>query len=127
MKKINYNYISILITYILVITVIILYMVILHKYIIIPGCLIYEHFGIYCPACGSTRAVIALSNLHILDSILYNPIILYTLVVSTLYLCIGTINIVLKKNILIKWKFFIYVGVVLGLVNWILQNILIRL
>ena len=52
MKKYNYVFISILISYILVLVGLFLYFFLLKDYISIPACPIYTNLGIYCPACG---------------------------------------------------------------------------
>lgn len=38
-----------------------------------PGCLFKQLFHIPCPACGSTRAIIALYQGHLEESLLLNP------------------------------------------------------
>lgn len=38
-------------------------------------CAIYEAFGIYCPACGGTRALMAFLDGALVKSFLYHPII----------------------------------------------------
>ena len=114
-------YISILLTYIVVLTSIVLYLTWLRYYFEIPECPIYKTFGIYCPACGGTRAIISLANADIINSFLYNPIVIYSFAFSTLYLIIETINIKLKKNIIIPWKGIIKFGLVLLLINWMIK------
>lgn len=41
---------------------------------LLPPCLIYSLFNIYCPACGNTRSVTALLKGDILTSLRYNII-----------------------------------------------------
>ena len=127
MKKTDYNYIVILITYIILISVILLYIIELYKYISIPNCPIYKYLGFYCPACGSTRAVISLCEYHIIQSIKYNPTIIYTFILATVYLLIETFNKLLNKEIHVKWKIFIYVDLIICFINWILQNIILKI
>lgn len=38
-----------------------------------PACWIFTHWHIYCPACGGTRAMIALAKGRIFAALLYNP------------------------------------------------------
>lgn len=125
MKKNNYLFISILITYIILIIGILLYLLFLNKYISIPSCPIYTHFGLYCPACGGTRAVIALFHFDILKSLLYNPIVIYFFFISSLYIIIETINIIFKKKINFPSKICLWLGVAILLINWIIKNIML--
>jgi hypothetical protein len=39
---------------------------------ILPDCIIYTNFDIYCPSCGNTRSVTALMRGDILSSLRYN-------------------------------------------------------
>ena len=79
MKKCNYVFISILITYILIILGGVIYFSLLKDFFPIPACPIYTHLGIYCPACGGTRAVISLFHFDLISSIMFNPIVIYFL------------------------------------------------
>ncbi|EJX00535.1 hypothetical protein, membrane [gut metagenome] len=38
------------------------------------GCLIKQFFHISCPACGSTRAIVALLNGHLQEALMWNPL-----------------------------------------------------
>lgn len=125
MKERKYEYFAILITYIVLFIGIIVYLTFANKFIKIPDCPIYSHFGLYCPACGGTRAVISLFHLKLIKSFLYHPIVLYTFIVTTCYLIIETINNIRKTNIKIEWKKFIKIGIIILLLNWIIQNIII--
>ena len=127
MKKIDPNFIAILITYILVILLITLYFSLLKNFIAIPACPIYAHFGFYCPACGGTRAIISILNFDIFSSILYNPIVVYTFFVSTLYLITESINIYFNKNINLHFKLLLKIGLFILLINFIVKNTLIVL
>lgn len=125
MKKTNITYLTVFITYIILLTAIVSYMLFLKNFIEIPMCPVYKYLGLYCPACGGTRAVISFFHFHIIDSILYNPIVLYTIITSTLYLIIETINFILKKSISLPWKILIYIGLAILVINWITQNLFI--
>lgn len=43
----------------------------------LPGCIFLNVTGIPCPACGGTRAFLALLNGNIWLSFLFNPVVLY--------------------------------------------------
>ena len=123
MKHNKYLFISILITYILVILSIVIYFSFLYNIISIPSCPIYTHFGIYCPACGGTRATIALVNFDLISSINQNPIVIYTLFFSTLYLLVEFFNIFFHKKINIPFKLIVYIGIFILFMNFIIKNI----
>ena len=125
MKKNNYEYITILITYLVLMLAIVMYITFANNFITIPKCPIYTHFGLYCPACGGTRAIISLFHFNLIESIKYNPVVIYTFITTTIYLIIETINRVLHKNKVVKWNIFIKIGLILLLFNWIIQNIII--
>lgn len=127
MKTKHYYFYSIFITYIIFIISIILYFNIFYKYISIPECPIYKYFRFFCPACGCTRSIIALINFNFVQSFLYNPIILYVLFMSSLYLFVEFLNIIFKKNINLPWKLFIYIGLIILAVNCLLQNTILHI
>lgn len=123
MKKNNSVFIAILITYIIVILLVIIYFSFLKNYISIPACPIYTHLDIFCPACGGTRAIISLLNFDIISSILFNPIVIYTLFFSTLYIITESFNIAFNKNINIHAKLILKIGIFILFANWIIKNI----
>ena len=125
MKKINYTFISISITYILIIFLGIIYFSFLEKQIPIPTCPFYTHLGIFCPACGGTRAIISLLNFDLLSSFYYNPIVLYTIFFTTLYLITELINLFFNKKINIPFNFILKFGIFILFSNCIIRNILI--
>lgn len=79
-------------------------------------CGLRQLFGIYCPGCGGTRAMIALFHGHFLRSLVCNPaIILGGLLI--LYYEIGVIFTLIKKNgkryfYYRKWPLYSYLMVV---------------
>ena len=127
MKKKSYAFYSILITYVLFFIFAFLYFKFLYKYISIPECPIHKYLGFFCPACGCTRALISLINLDLIQSFLYNPIILYTFFITSLFLIIEFINIFLNKNLTLPWKFFVYLGITILITNCILQNTILHI
>ena len=56
------------------------------------GCTIKEHFHIYCPSCGGTRAIEALLKMQIWESILYNPVVILFILDLIIMLIVNVIE-----------------------------------
>lgn len=88
-------------------------------------CFILKYFKFYCPACGGTRAVQALFNLDIINSIKYNPLVIYTGFSFYLYSILDIFRINKKideKKIVITRKVLIYTGLIIMIISTILKN-----
>lgn len=83
------------------------------------GCRIRDVYHVYCPCCGGTRSVEALLNLHFLQSLYYNPIVVLIIadIITVFLLRIlqktnlhrephYKIKIILNSAILIIWLIF---------------------
>ena len=127
LKKKHYIFYSILITYIFLIIGILVYFNFLYNFIPIPECPIHKYLGFFCPACGCTRALVSLVNMNPIQSFLYNPIVIYTFFISTVFLIVESINTFLHKNLVIPWKTFIYIGLIILVINCILQNTVLNI
>lgn len=125
-KNLNdYVYISVIITVLVLIMFYIIYVLIGKPPIF--NCWIYENFGIYCPGCGCTRALINLVQGNIIKSLCYNPTVLYAVIVLIIYLVGNTIAKVLKKDskyILKYTPILIYVGIFILIGTCIVKNLL---
>lgn len=66
---------------------------------VIPSmpCIIHDVMHIYCPGCGGTRAMFALLQGRVLESLYYNPAIMLG-VALTLHYELGVIITLIKKN-----------------------------
>ena len=122
----DYVYISVIITIIIMIVFYIIYLLIGKPDIF--HCSIYDKFGIYCPGCGCTRALVYLFQGDILKSLYYNPTILYTVIVLIIYISTTTIGKLLKKNnskYVLKYRpIFIYIGIFILIGTCIVKNLL---
>ena len=123
-KKANYYFISILITYLLVVIAVILYFSILHAHFNIPECPIFKYLKIYCPACGGTRAIISLLKLDILKSIYYNPIVVYTVFFVNLYIINELTDMIIHKKLNIPFKIIVKIGIIILFLNFIIKNVM---
>ena len=122
----DYVYISVIITIIIMIVFYIIYLLIGKPDIF--HCSIYDKFGIYCPGCGCTRALVYLFQGDILKSLYYNPTVLYTVIVLIIYVSTTTIGKLLKKNnskYVLKYRpIFIYIGIFILIGTCIVKNLL---
>lgn len=91
-----------------------------------PPCVLNAYFQIYCPGCGGTRAVEALLHGHILESVWYHPIVLYTVIVFGGFMLTQSLERVGVKHIK-GWKFhnwYLYGTVVIVICNFLIKNLL---
>ena len=57
----------------------------------VSRCWVWEHWGIYCPGCGGTRAVIALAHGHLLEALYYHPAVPVAAALAAVYLVSQTV------------------------------------
>ncbi len=87
-------------------------------------CLFHLTTGLYCPACGGTRAVRALLRGNLKMSFQYHPIVLYMAAVILAEAASFVISKVTKNP---RWYLghelgFVYGGIAVLMVNWIFKN-----
>ncbi|MCR5509224.1 MAG: DUF2752 domain-containing protein [Lachnospiraceae bacterium] len=93
----------------------------------IPGCTFERLTGLYCPGCGGSRAVIAFFDGHFIRSFLYHPLVPYSIVVLTVFM----IRMFLVKHAGLKEgkdgriNIFIYIGIGILILQWIVKLILL--
>lgn len=85
---------------------------------ILPGCILYQFTGWYCPGCGGTRALSALLSGHPVQSFLYHPAVDYVGVLCGWFMISQTIERFSKGRIPIGMKYHDYY-------LWILLAVLI--
>ncbi len=95
------------------------------EYSIFPKCPFYSITGLYCPGCGSQRAVHQILNGHIISGLSHNVLIILLVLVLTYDAMVIAINKMLKrhyKNILYKAT-TTYAVLIIVILFWIFRNI----
>lgn len=95
--------------------------------LLIPTCIVFRLFKLYCPGCGGTRAVVSLFQGDLLHCLWYHPLVFYG---AALYLYFMITHTLVKLHIphvkAMKYRdgyLFIALGIIL--VNFVLKNILV--
>ena len=95
------------------------------EYNIFPKCVFYSETGLYCPGCGSQRAIHQILNGNILTGLSHNFLIILLVLVLAYDAVVISINSTLKKsykNSLHK-STTTYVILVLVILFWVFRNI----
>lgn len=123
----NTIYEAVVISSAIFIIIAIIYNLFLKETFQIPECIIYNKFGIYCPACGCTRAITSLYNLDIISSIKYNPAVIYSVIIIGIYIITHTLQIIFrnKKIPVLRYNvIYIYIGIGILILTCIVKNII---
>ena len=99
-------------------------------YLILPHlpeapCLFWKYFGIYCPGCGGTRAVICLLHGRILQSAWYHPLVVYGVFMYAAFMISHTLYKlhIIKKGMKFR-EGYMYGALFILVMNFLLKNIL---
>lgn len=86
-----------------------------------------KYLGIYCPACGGTRAFGALIHGDIIKSLLLHPVVLYAaLILGTFTITTAIYYLRGKNGRRFKMRpVYLIVGIGIFLSQWIIKNILL--
>lgn len=90
-----------------------------------PPCAFHLLTGFYCPGCGGTRAAIAFSSGQIVRSFLLHPFVPYVLILGGWFMISQTIQRISRGKCKIAMHFrmiYLWVGLVIILLNWIWKN-----
>ncbi len=89
-----------------------------------PGCLMKEHFHLYCPGCGGTRALDAFLHGNLITSAMYHPFFVYLLFFFLSYYIPSILMFsgILKKRI----NYMIYIYILAGLLAVVIINSVVR-
>ena len=88
------------------------------------GCYLYDLHGVYCPVCGGTRATVTLMRGEIVRSGAYHPLPIFLAITLLLFVFFWMRFLLHRgkkpsaKTVLV----FIYMGMGITLINWIVKN-----
>ncbi len=90
-------------------------------------CMFHEITGLYCPGCGGTRAVKALFGGHIIESFLYNPIVLYGAVMYIWFMGSQLLERLTREKVKgLKYRhLYLWLALVIVVVNCLVRNVLL--
>lgn len=90
-------------------------------------CIFHEITGLYCPGCGGTRAVKALLGGHIITSFMYNPIVLYSVVMYIWFMGTQLLGRLTKGKVKgLKYRhLYLWIALAIVVVNCLVRNILL--
>lgn len=88
-------------------------------------CFFWKYFGIYCPGCGGTRALIYLLQGKILKAAWYHPMVVYGAGMYTAFMASHTLRKlhITKKGMKFR-EGYLYGALVILILNFLLKNIL---
>lgn len=127
-NKRDWTYICVFVATLFIVFSVIFYITYINKIIRIPECIIYKTFGIYCPGCGGTRAVYSLYAGNVLESIYYNPLVLYLVVIDFWYLITEGIAKILKKEnkfFAKNIKIYLFLALIILVLNWVIKLLML--
>ena len=94
------------------------------------GCTLHNLTGYYCPGCGGTRAVYALLHGHILRSLFYHPIVVYTAVFAGWFMLSQTIEKASRGRFAIGMHYrdlYLWIALFLVVVNCLIKNLVLAI
>ena len=122
----DYVYVSVFLTIVFLFIIYIIYKILGQPQI--TQCLIYNKTGIYCPGCGCTRAFINMLQGNIIQSLKYNPTVIYSTIVIVVYMSsqsIGRIFRIKERKYIMKYSsIYIYIGISILIGTCIIKNII---
>ncbi len=105
-----------------------IYFTLINKIIeLVPPCILYTYFGIYCPGCGGTRSLIYLLQGDIIRSFIAYPALPVTVLIICRYLLQYIISYATHNRIKkpVFRLMYVYLIMTIILINWIIRNILL--
>lgn len=92
-----------------------------------PECVFRKVTGLYCPGCGMTRALYYFFRGHFFKSFMYHPVVPYGIIYYLYFMIYNFVNLHLFNGRLrsTHGERGIYIGIAIGIVQWIVKNVLL--
>jgi len=106
----------------------VLFYYVLLPHISLPPCVLYKYFGLYCPGCGGTRALISLLHGQFLLSLWYHPLVPYAAVLYGAFMLSHAVARLTHFRYFHGLRFhnwYLYAALGIIGVNWIFRNFLL--
>ena len=93
----------------------------------LPPCLFHFVTGLPCPGCGGTRAFAAILRGDLIHAFFYHPVVPFCSVLYVVFMVTQTIERILRKTANVRFHGlsfrleYVYVAVLLILVQWIIK------
>ena len=97
---------------------------------LMPPCMFYKITGYYCPGCGGTRAVRFLLQGHVLKSLYYHPIVVYTAIFGSWFMISQTIQRLSKGKIAIGMRYrdiYLWIALAIAALNCLVKNLVLAI
>lgn len=104
----------------------VLFFGVVRKQFEMPPCVFASWLRIYCPGCGGTRSVEALLHGHILESVWYHPLVLYTVIIFGGFMLTQGLERLGFRGVR-GWKYHnwhLYGAVIVLVCNFLFKNLL---
>lgn len=101
----------------------------LKDFFLIRECQFFKLTGFYCPWCGGTRALKALFEKNIMESLYYHPIVIYIVFLGCAYCFRWGISLFfpLHQGKRIFPKKYIFLGCGIIGINWLVKNVILHM
>lgn len=90
-----------------------------------PSCFVRKYVGMYCTGCGATRAVLLALRGHFLQSMYFNAVVMYVIIIYGIYVIRGAIYLITKgKYRYMKFRVtYVFAGLGIVVVQAVVKNI----
>lgn len=88
-------------------------------------CIFHSVTGLYCAGCGGTRAATALLHGEIIESLKYNPVVIYGSIIFFIFMFSNAIQVLSKDKMKCGMEFkmlYLWIALAIALINCFIKN-----